>query len=57
MLSQNILCPQALIEIAIDANFSQKQWAGEKTRRLQYQVWELFCGVIDKESKKHLRLN
>lgn len=54
MLSQNVLCPHILVATALDAIDSQSQWAGEKTRRLQYQVWELFCATVSKNYDKYL---
>ncbi len=57
MLSQNILCPQTLIEVDIDANESQKMWQSAKAERLEHHAGELFCAVIRKEVEKHLRLN
>lgn len=52
-MAQNILCSDTLVELAIDCNYSQAQGAGEKVRRYQYQISEIFCATVAKECDKY----
>lgn len=53
-MSQNILCSDTLVEMAIDCNYSQKQGASAKVQMMQYQVAEIFCATVAKECDKYL---
>lgn len=58
MYNVKIDIPQQVFVIAIKANALQRsKWGESKLReveRMQHQVWEYVCAIIQKEANKYL---